>query len=94
MFRCLLTPDKPADKEKPKPVKPQRASRDDILALRAEVRKSEERVTKINDMRDKLAKKLADPTSRTPMTTGREEEARNSTLMSSMSDRPPVKTAM
>ena len=29
--------------------------------MKADVRKSEERVTKINDMRDKLAKKLADP---------------------------------
>ena len=29
--------------------------------MRAEVRKSEERLTKINDMRDKLATKLADP---------------------------------
>jgi ATP-binding cassette, subfamily F, member 3 len=36
-------------------------SRDDLLALRAEVRKCEERMAKINDMRDKLAKKLADP---------------------------------
>ena len=41
--------------------KPKRASRDEILALRAEVRKCEERMSKINDMRDKLATKLADP---------------------------------
>ncbi|MGD9293297.1 MAG: ABC transporter ATP-binding protein, partial [Roseobacter sp.] len=32
-----------------------------VLALRAEVRKSEARVEKLNDMRDKLAAKLADP---------------------------------
>lgn len=45
-----------------KPVeKPKKASRDEILALRAEVRKCEDRLAKINDMRDKLAKKLADP---------------------------------
>ncbi|TGD45238.1 ABC transporter ATP-binding protein [Pseudotabrizicola sediminis] len=51
-------PEKPAAKviEKPK-----KASRDEVLSLRAEVRKCEERLTKINDMRDKLAKKLADP---------------------------------
>ena len=36
-------------------------SRDDMLALRAEVRKCEERLAKINEMRDRLAKKLADP---------------------------------
>ena len=45
-----------------KPVdKPKKASRDEILALRAEVRKCEDRLAKINDMRDKLATKLADP---------------------------------
>jgi ATP-binding cassette, subfamily F, member 3 len=45
-----------------KPVeKPKKASRDEILSLRAEVRKCEDRLAKINDMRDKLAKKLADP---------------------------------
>ena len=32
-----------------------------ILALRADARKCEERVEKLNEMRDKLAKKLADP---------------------------------
>lgn len=42
--------------EKPKPV-----SRERILALRAELRKSEDRLEKLNAMRDKLAKKLADP---------------------------------
>ncbi|MFD2738784.1 ABC-F family ATP-binding cassette domain-containing protein [Sulfitobacter aestuarii] len=61
--RMLLTPEKPVSKAaKPKEApKPRRASREDILALRSEVRKSEARVTKINEMRDKLAKKLADP---------------------------------
>jgi ATP-binding cassette subfamily F protein 3 len=59
--RMLLAGD---DEAKPaaKPVeKPKKASRDEVLALRAEVRKSEERLAKLNDMRDKLAKKLADP---------------------------------
>ncbi len=56
----LLTKDAPEKKAKVKAA-PKRASRDEILALRSEVRKCEERVTKLNDMRDKLAKKLADP---------------------------------
>ena len=33
-----------------------------MLALKAEVRKGEVRIEKLNDMRDKLAAKLADPT--------------------------------
>ena len=59
--RQLLAGD---DEAKPaaKPVdRPKKASRDDMLALKAEVRKCEERLAKINDMRDKLARKLADP---------------------------------
>ncbi len=44
-----------AVEKKPKP------SRDEMLALKAEVRKCEDRLEKLNDMRDKLAKKLADP---------------------------------
>jgi ATP-binding cassette subfamily F protein 3 len=45
-----------------KPVeKPKKASRDEILSLRAEVRRCEERLEKLNDMRDRLARKLADP---------------------------------
>ena len=59
--KMLLTPEKPtSDKAKPKPVKA-KPSRDTLIALKAEARKSEERVNKINEMRDKLAKKLADP---------------------------------
>ncbi len=58
--KMLLTQDKPA-KPAPPAVKPKRPGRDAVLALRAEVRKSEARVTKLNDMRDKLATKLADP---------------------------------
>ena len=41
--------------------KPKKASREEVLSLKAEVRKCEERLEKLNDMRDKLAKKLADP---------------------------------
>ena len=56
----LLTKDTP-DRQKKAKAAPKRLSRDAILALRADVRKCEERVGKLNDMRDKLAKKLADP---------------------------------
>jgi len=56
----LLSRDKPGSKTQPA-AKPKRPSRDAILTLRAEARKGEERVQKLNDMRDKLAKKLADP---------------------------------
>ncbi len=41
--------------------KPKRASREELLALRAEVRKAEARLEKLNEMRDKLAAKLSDP---------------------------------
>jgi ATP-binding cassette subfamily F protein 3 len=58
--KLLLNPERPAKVKTiaPKSVKP---SRDAILAMRSEARKAEGRVTKLNDMRDKLAKKLADP---------------------------------
>jgi len=58
--RMLLGQDRPADKEKTKP-KPRKATKDEIAALRSEVRKGEARVAKIAEMRDKLATKLADP---------------------------------
>ncbi|MFV2052995.1 ABC-F family ATP-binding cassette domain-containing protein [Aliiroseovarius sp. YM-037] len=58
--KMLLSRDAPAKTEKPKPAK--RPTRDRVLTLRAEVRKCEERLTKLNEMSDKLAKKLADPT--------------------------------
>jgi ATP-binding cassette subfamily F protein 3 len=59
----LLTQDAPARPEKPKEEKAQkRASRDEILALRAEVRKAEDRIEKLAAMRDKLSAILADPT--------------------------------
>ena len=59
--KLLLTPDKPAKPAAKEAQKPKRPARDVILALRAEVRKCEERVTKIEEMREKLAGKLADP---------------------------------
>ncbi|WP_149586879.1 ABC-F family ATP-binding cassette domain-containing protein [Tabrizicola flagellatus] len=45
-----------------KPVeKVKKPSRDEVLALKGEVRRCEDRLTKLNEMRDKLAAKLADP---------------------------------
>ncbi|WP_027243752.1 ABC-F family ATP-binding cassette domain-containing protein [Leisingera daeponensis] len=59
----LLAREKPASKTgAPKPAKPKRASRDVLIALRADVRKSEARVEKLSEMREKLDEKLADPT--------------------------------
>ncbi|MBL3674758.1 ABC-F family ATP-binding cassette domain-containing protein [Paracoccus aerius] len=59
--RFLLGGDEPkVVEEKPKPA-PKRAPRDEILALRAEVRRAEERVQKLTEMLEKLDVKLADP---------------------------------
>ncbi|MBW4708096.1 ATP-binding cassette domain-containing protein [Roseobacter sp. YSTF-M11] len=62
--KMLLTPEKPAGKSAAKP-RPgpgkKRSTREDLLSLKSEARKSEARVEKLNEMRDKLAKKLADP---------------------------------
>ncbi len=59
--RMLLSPPRPDKPEKPKAEKPRRPSRDAILALRSDARKCEARVNKLNEMRDRLAKKLANP---------------------------------
>ncbi|MDD9739053.1 MAG: ABC-F family ATP-binding cassette domain-containing protein [Marinovum algicola] len=63
--KLLLSSDKPAKSDKPKPAKkdeaPRRATREKLMALRAEVRKCEDRVEKITDMHGKLSRKLADP---------------------------------
>jgi len=56
----LLAGDEPEKLAKPKDKAP-KPSRETVLALKAEVRRCEERLTKLNDMRDRLAKKLADP---------------------------------
>jgi ATP-binding cassette subfamily F protein 3 len=42
--------------------KPKRQAREILLALRADVRKCEERIEKLNTMRDRISAKLADPT--------------------------------
>jgi len=56
--RLLLTSPEKAEKPKEKPAK--RVSQSDIQALRSELKKAEARVAKLEEMRDKLAKKLAD----------------------------------
>jgi len=58
--RQLLAGDEDAKPIKPVE-KPKKISRDEVNALRTEVKKSEERLAKLNDMRDRLARKLADP---------------------------------
>lgn len=60
--KMLLTVDRPSkSKDSPKSAAPKAVSRDVVLALKSDSRKAEERVKKLNEMRDKLAKKLADP---------------------------------
>ncbi|WP_238366235.1 ABC-F family ATP-binding cassette domain-containing protein [Mesobacterium pallidum] len=60
--KMLLSAEKPSRQaDKPAPPKRARPSREAVLALRQDVRKCEERVGKLNEMRDKLASKLADP---------------------------------
>ena len=50
----VKTATKPSEKKK-------QTSREELLLLKAEVRRCEDRLTKLNEMRDKLTKKLADP---------------------------------
>ena len=56
----LLSADKPSKKTPSKAERPKPASREKILSLRSDVRNSEVRLEKLNEMRDKLAIKLAD----------------------------------
>jgi len=56
----LLSADRPSKKTPSKAERPKPASREKILSLRSDVRKSEARLEKLNEMRDKLAIKLAD----------------------------------
>ena len=59
----LLKGDAPARKaanEKARPKAP-RPSRDQVQAMRAELRRAEDRVGKLNEMAEKLSKRLADP---------------------------------
>jgi ATP-binding cassette subfamily F protein 3 len=59
--RMLLAGDEDAKPAVKQAEKPRKVSRDEIIAIRAEVKRSEERLAKLNDMRDKLATKLANP---------------------------------
>jgi len=61
-YRKFLLQGDPAQ-QKPKPARAAvaRPSQDQIKALRADVKKSEERIKKLEEMRDKLASILADP---------------------------------
>ncbi|WP_090522841.1 ABC-F family ATP-binding cassette domain-containing protein [Paracoccus isoporae] len=61
-YRAMLlqTPEEKPAKASPAP-KPKRASRDEILELRAEARKAEARVEKLTEMLDKIGGKMADP---------------------------------
>ncbi|WDA11379.1 ABC-F family ATP-binding cassette domain-containing protein [Paracoccus marcusii] len=65
--KFLLSGDAPAEKsgektpEAAKPAAPKKPNRDAVLALRSDVRKSEERVQKLTEMMGKLDVKLADP---------------------------------
>lgn len=62
-YRKLLLSDGPDKSEKARerkePEKP-KATREQLMALRADVRKCEQRVEKLEEMREKLARKLAD----------------------------------
>ena len=58
----LLAGDEPA-KPAPKPAeKPKTVAREALAALRADVRKCEERLEKLGEMRTKLQERMADPT--------------------------------
>ncbi|WP_238370682.1 ABC-F family ATP-binding cassette domain-containing protein [Heliomarina baculiformis] len=58
----LLSRDKPVKKSaKQEKTEAKKPSREAIQSMRSDVRKGEERVAKLNEMRDRLAKKLADP---------------------------------
>ncbi|WP_299605715.1 ABC-F family ATP-binding cassette domain-containing protein [uncultured Tateyamaria sp.] len=59
--KLLLSDGKPAKGAKAEPPKAKKPSREVVVALRSELRKSEARVEKLNQMRNKLANKLADP---------------------------------
>ncbi len=58
--RMLLAPEAAPKAAKAAPPAP-KVTREDVAALKAEVRRCEQRVEKLSQMRDKLAKKLADP---------------------------------
>ena len=60
--QMLLARDNTGAKPKSAKPKPARPSREALTALRAEVKKCEQRVEKLQDMQARLSRKLADPT--------------------------------
>ncbi len=60
-YRTLLLAREKPVKTKPQIAKPKRPSREAMLALRADLRKCEDRIEKLTDMHEKLSAKLADP---------------------------------
>jgi len=60
-YRTLLLSKDAPKKDKSEQTPRKRPDRDTMLSLKADVRKGEARIEKLNDMRDKLAAKLADP---------------------------------
>ena len=61
-YRTFLLAGDPKPARDKAAAKPKRASRDDIATLRSDLRKCEARIAKLEEMRDKLARKLADTT--------------------------------
>ena len=59
-YRAFLLAGDPKPARDKAAAKPKRASRDDIAVLRSDLRKCEARIAKLEEMRDKLARKLAD----------------------------------
>lgn len=59
-YRALLLGEGGDKSKAEKPARP-KATREQMQSLRAEVRKCEERIAKLEEMRDRLAEKLADP---------------------------------
>ena len=57
----LAPPDKDKSGNKIEKPKKKQASRDEILEMKADIRKCEARVEKLTEMQDELAKRLADP---------------------------------
>ena len=58
---AFLLRSEPSEKKQTAAPKPKRPSREALLALRSEVRKSEARVEKLHDMHAQLSEKLANP---------------------------------
>ena len=59
--KFLLGQDGAGDEKKPTKAKPKKVSQARILELRSQARKAEARVTKLEEMRDELARRLGDP---------------------------------